>query len=174
METRQQVIDLLDKLATTDWFISVGITLDVVKIDGMTLSRVESWDAARRVIESDETEEFLTGSQNHLYREHEQALKGKLPAKVYVTEFNNWIDGTRQQIEHVASIACRSALIPTEIGKTYYSTLSWMIQKACVIYQFDEYIKENRLYVSVIDLLKKGHCVCGWSGEFPQGNLVVY
>ena len=89
-------------------------------------------------------------------------------------EFNDWVLQMRESIGQVVGKACGSPAIPPNVAERYVAVLRWMVQKGCVLYQHDPYIKRNRLYEYVGQLLQAGHCVCGWEGEFPEGNLVVY
>lgn len=174
MDSSRRVINFLEELRGVAWFHAIGQPLAIGPPQGLEVSRVGSWERALRVIRSRQTDEFLTRSRNYLYRERDARVRGTKPQKILVNEFNNWISSTRPCIRSIAEAASGSATVPPCVSDDYPDVLVWLIGMACVVYQFDEYIKENRLYCYISDLLKAGHCVCGWDGEYPDGSLVVY
>jgi hypothetical protein len=127
------------------------------------------------VIESRQTDEFMTESLNAMSRELYGRARDRTDARSLHRIWNGWVKHTRAEVVQIAETALTPlATKEAALAQAYRSTLPGMMISCLITTLFEDVLVDMLVYRDVDQLFAAGHMVCGWSGEFPEGSLVVY
>ena len=60
-----------------------------------------------------------------------------------------------------------------KLPKVFLDTVDWDIIHLCMEAEYAD-VYPPGFFASQSHWYVKGHCPCGWNGEFPNGRLIVY
>lgn len=58
--------------------------------------------------------------------------------------------------------------------RVIYINLQWDLVSYLMEDAFKKVLKKPYFFESLVSVYEKGHMPCGWSGEWPEGHLLVY
>lgn len=164
----------VEELGAVDWFARVGQPPGDFSPLLPRWSPARTWTDAHHVMKNRTTDEFLIETHNHLSRERDAGLKGSATPRMLAMLDDQFVYAARPSITSITAVACASGRMPPEVAETYAPILSWILMHAAIVEQYDVHVRDNRLYLGLADVLRQGHCVCGWKGRFPDGELILY
>jgi hypothetical protein len=156
-----RTISTLDKLERAAWFSRVGVH------DATTAIILASWQEAIEHCASIEWENLCLEATNQ-YRER-LAERSK-------ERFGTWNDTVDELKKTTVPFVRRKIEAATRLHKLpslFEDTVQWDILGACMEAEYAD-IYPPGFYGSNAYWYIKGHFPCGWRGEFPKGQLVVY
>jgi hypothetical protein len=61
-----------------------------------------------------------------------------------------------------------------ELGKVFVDCVSWDVMAAIMEHEYRDCSGRPVFFLDLLDVYRAGHFPCGWSGEWPKGNLLVF
>jgi hypothetical protein len=157
-----KVTAIIQSVSDAVWFSSVGnATEDDEVIQVMT------WQEAIARLATYADERLYVVPTNQIrYLLRERAAK----------EYQKWnavANGIRPEITQLVERKTEGALTDPAATKLLRDYLAWDIMHACMESEYEN-VCTIHYHRKRVALLQKGHCPCGWQGEFPQGKHLIY
>jgi hypothetical protein len=156
-----RTIATLDKLEGSDWFSRVGVH------DATTPIILASWPEAIEHCSSIEWENLCLEATNQ-YRERlvERSRERFDKWNEIVRELKKTtIPFVRRKIETVVRLH--------DLPRSFEATVQWDILSVCMEAEYADLYPPG-FFASNAYWYVMGHFPCGWRGEFPKGQLVIY
>ena len=167
MTLRPATLATLEQFKRADWFARVG--QDRVNSEKITvpITILSSWEEAIRHCQDNEWDWLLNESAN-IYRER--------LAKVSRPEFNTWNEHIRA-VKEVSAPLVKAKLAPLQKEHDFppevEQTLRWIVTMTLTEAEYVQ-ITDPGYLTKLSFWIVNGHFPCGWKGEFPNGNLIIY
>lgn len=161
VEIQRQTAVFLDSLGRTEFFHAVGQPLPG------KVERVNSWFGAHRLSRSN----AWTDAQNEVAND----LRARVRA-VDKTLYNTWNDHVnviKPQIEAIIRRQMTSFWLKRLVLGRMISGVEWDLLIAATERQFSG-VCPLGVGSLIGDYYLAGHYPCGWLGEYPEGQLVVF
>ncbi|MBS9429828.1 hypothetical protein CE143_15995 [Photorhabdus luminescens] len=151
----------MNRLLSIDWFSNVGNQLKIPSI-----KIVKSSSDANQYISAPEWEDVTLEAAND--------ISGFLAINHSIV-FQNWnniakdakIFLEKEVIEKIPDIDGFDTLILSQC-------VSWDIVHYLIEDTYKDKLKKPLFFEKLIEVYESGHLPCGWDGEWPNGNLIVY
>jgi len=156
-----RTVATLDKLEKADWFSRVGVR------DATTPIILASWSEAIAQCSSIEWENLCLEATNQYREQLVQRSKER---------FEKWNDIVRELKKTTIPFVRRKieAIVRLhKLPRAFEATVQWDILGACMEAEYAD-IYPSGFYGSNAHWYAMGHFPCGWRGEFPKGQLIVY
>ena len=151
----------LAELRRVEWFRCVGIR-DTDAVDVLS-----SWYAAIECCTSADWEELCMEATNQ-YRERltERSMK-------QFQQWNNIVIQIKPVVQALVLEKTKNVVEENDLPKAFVDTVDWDILHLCMESEYAD-VYPPGFFASQAYWYMKGHFPCGWQGEFPNGNLIVY
>lgn len=152
---------LLSQLTAASWFAQVG------QPPSENWQAVKSWDAATAECSNDAYESFGLAMANHIRH---------VVRRASVARYQQWnaITGAvRPQIVDIATLAVSCVPASLEVINVIRHQVSWDLIHACIESEYSDIFPPG-FYLDTAKIYASGRFPCGWKGEYPQGQRVVY
>ena len=158
-------------LRNVSWFSNVGH--QVVYAGGVPIGRTLSWGSAIKCLRERETYDFLIKSQNDLYHEQSIASYAKMSQRASLVEFRKTSRTIQEVIDEVKPLIYGA--IPADLmAKEVRDYFNWILFMCGVFVVYRNDILKSTLCHDLMELFRMGHFACGWQGDYPSGNLIVF
>ena len=151
----------LQELRQSEWFRNVGVR-DTQRADVLS-----SWDEAVESCASPDWEDLCLEAANQ-YRER--------LAEASRAEFARWndVDGlVKPAAVSLVREKASSVVAAHQLPKVFVDTVEWDVLHLLMECEFAD-VHPPGFYASQAYWYANGHFPCGWSGEFPQGRLIIF
>jgi hypothetical protein len=151
----------LNELKGADWFSRVGVKDTKVAIV------LSSWQEAIDHCSSPEWEDLcLEATNQYCERIVERSLErwGK---------WNETVDEVKRFTEPLILQKIMPVRQEFNLPDVFYFTVRWDILHVCMEAEYAD-VYPPGFYASQAYWYVKGHFPCGWDGEFPKGQLIIY
>jgi hypothetical protein len=167
MTLKPATVATLHELKRADWFAHVGQNLLNTGVITVPVSIATSWvDAAKWCGKEDWS--FTLNEFTNIYT---QSL-----AKIAPKQYHDWNDRVKLvKQSSVPLVRVKIESIPNDIvlSSNVESKLQGMIAMVLLEAEFADTVPPGN-HSKLAFWLVNGHFPCGWKGEFPNGNLVIY
>jgi hypothetical protein len=151
----------LEELRGVDWFSCVGMR----DTDGVEF--VSSWAEAIESCSSLEWENLCLEASNQ-YRER---LLERSPDR-----FRQW-NSIVGELKPITQLLVRQKAVnvidQNQLPKVFLDTVDWDILGLCMEAEYAD-VYPPGFYASQAYWYLHGHFPCGWRGNFPKGNIIIY
>lgn len=157
---------VLDRIRNINWFENCGVESSIV-INTPKI-HVESWIDAKEVYQHPDWEDVTLETSNKLT----QFLHDN--ARSQFREWNNLVNASKVFMDNEVTPKIKEFEQELGLGQVFIDCVQWDILHAIME---DAYMSCNHNQTFFRDLLtiyESGHFPCGWSGEYPNGSLLVY
>ncbi len=153
-----------DRLIGVSWSANVGDPLP--SNDTNMVLRVHSWDEAIRECSGEGWANLQLEATNTLTRELSENHRSEY------RKWNRFVDATK---EHMALDILQIDNRVSELGidPIVAASAKWDVLHAAMEERYAK-LSQFRFFTQLIDLYVSGHFPCGWRGDWPTGQLVVY
>jgi hypothetical protein len=151
----------IEQLKQAQWFRCVGVR------DTDAAEVLSSWYEAVESCSSPEWEDLCMEAANQ-YRARLAERSPKL--------FRRWNDIVAELKPVTQALVLEktgTVIQENDLPKTFLDTVDWDILNMCMEAEYAD-VYPPGFFASQAYWYVKGHFPCGWRGEFPKGNLVVY
>lgn len=159
--------DIAERIASIDWFVNCGhdFTADLT----MPVRLVHSWPVAATEAERPEWENAELEAQNQLSEWLYQNARNELQ------KWNNLVQQHKSQVvtplidNTITPLQARLPAAQVLVPSVQWDILGAMMENA--------YLHLRHPAVFFLELLlvyESGHFPCGWDGDWPNGELLVY
>lgn len=153
--------DACDRLNKIKWFSSIGerYAMPNVKL-------AASSDAANEYLSSSEWENVTLEESNN--------ISGYLSAKHSII-FQEWNKLAKEAKEFLKYELIKSIpQLNCFDNKLLLQCLEWDVVHYLIEDTYKDKLKKPLFFNSLMIIYESGHIPCGWDGEWPEGNLVIY
>lgn len=159
--------DILRRLSEVDWFCGCGSPphLDLT----MDVRTVDSWHAA---LESAST----VGWENV-----ELAAQNQLTMWLHIHDYGNYQQWNAIVQSHKATVLSplieekiRPFLVEHALGEVLIAAVQWDILGALMENSYLTSGHSVFFFLELLQVYEAGHFPCGWIGDWPRGELVIY
>jgi hypothetical protein len=157
-------VSVIERIEMIPWFASVGMPLGTFRF---RTTNVASWSEAIVSCRSIEWDNFNIDRRNDLTLHLNQECK---------TEFQKWNEITREvktQLDQSAWPTMRQFLADNALPDVIAVYSTWDTLSAVMTDKFKSYSPPT-FFLDLLPVFEKGHFPCGWQGEWPEGDLVVF
>lgn len=161
----ERTIKVLKRLEGCDWFSNVGTNNGIP--EGSIVALLSSWNEAIESCSSLEWDNLCLEAAN----QYRQRIGEQAPDRL--RDWNNKIMSVRPIADRLASKIIEEYCVDSDIREVLVNTLRWDIVHICLEYEYAD-IYPPGYYASQAFWYSTGHFPCGWSGAFPEGNLIIY
>ena len=156
-----RTIATLDKLEKDNWFACVG------KKDTTAAIVLSSWQEAIEHCSSVEWENLCLEASNQYCERLVERSKER---------FNQWND-IAVELKQTTVLFVRRKIEAVvrehDLPQVFENMVQWDILGACMEAEYAD-VYQPGYYASQAYWYVKGHFPCGWEGDFPKGNLIIY
>ncbi len=154
---------IFERLRAIDWF--ANCTQPSKKEFGFTVVWVPDWQAATKCLSDPEWDNTILEAGN--------ILTSHL-AKKYSREFQEWNKLVREAKLKLIDLFKVAEVFQQKnnLNKSFLDSFKWNILSIVM----EETYKSCRppiCFANMLEVYASGHCVCGWRGEWPNGNLMA-
>lgn len=157
---------ILNRIKQINWFTNCGQNLqNEIQI---SYSKVYNWNEAMRNYQDSNWENTTLEARNELTI----FLHNKYRSQYY--KWNSIVKEARMFVEKEIIPNIEDYREMNELDKVFIDCVSWDILNAIME---STYSKCNHMPVFFLELLKvyeSGNFPCGWDGEWPEGNLIIF
>lgn len=153
--------NVCDRLNNINWFSRLGERYSVPNV-----KLAVSLDEANDCLSSPEWENVTLEESNN--------ISGYLSAKHQII-FQEWNELAKEAKDFLRNELVRK--IPHLDGfdnKLLLQCLEWDVVHYLIEDAYKDNLKKPLFFASLIAVYESGHLPCGWDGEWPEGNLVIY
>jgi hypothetical protein len=169
----EKCLPLIESFKGLEWFHATGTSV-ASESSRISVIQVFNWDDVSLHLREPSTEKFFVESRNSLFREKDDGLKGRAPPKALHNTYSLFSKRLRSKVLETTDSIRSCIPLDDEAAKLLADYTQWIVAMACVVQEYEEIIRVQRTYTDLAKLLLDGHCVAGWSGDYPDGNLVVF
>ncbi|MEM1209084.1 MAG: hypothetical protein AAF842_07545 [Planctomycetota bacterium] len=148
-----------------DWFSAVAEPV----VDCEHWLQVNSWTAAHEASRTDDWDNAL----NDMGNEGTSMVADYLGDRKFLKKWNEVADSKRQWVIDITNNKVRSACVP-EFPKVGIDSLTWIVLGGLLTAEFLNDQSEATPLGHLLTLINSGRYPCGWYGDYPTGQLVVY
>lgn len=150
----------IEKLLRINWLSNSGKDSSIPDT-----IRVKNINAFQINLESEEWENVTLEARNN--------ITGWL-AKKHVNAFLEW-----NKLADAAAIIIESKIVPQIplIGgnqKALLSNIKWDLLNYLLEDAYSPLLNKSLFFMNLISIYEQGHMPCGWAGQWPQGELIIY
>ncbi|MGC3991541.1 MAG: hypothetical protein QM796_18005 [Chthoniobacteraceae bacterium] len=157
----------LEELTKADWFSRLGQNTVAEGEITVPITIVSSWKDAVKQCENEEWDWLLNECAN--------IFRSRL-AKVSPSELNTWnerIRAIKLVSQPLVNAKIRQLQEFADLSPTVEITLRWIVTMTLAEAEYVQVTEPG--YLSKLSFwIVNGHFPCGWKGEFPNGNLIIY
>lgn len=153
----------LDKLDTIEWFSKVGQKSDRLS----TATILSSWDEAISSCSTIEWENLLLEAANQYCERLAERSRER---------FNRWNDVVEEMKNYTVDLVkkkIKKTVEENNLPDVFEDTVQWDILHLAMEAEYAD-VYPPGFYASQSYWYYEGHFPCGWNGEFPEGNLIIY
>ncbi len=153
----------LDKLESVEWFSKVGQKSDRVS----TATVLTSWDKAIASCSNIEWENLLLEAANQYCERLIERSRER---------FNRWNDIVNEMKSYTVDLVQKKIKTTVEennLPEVFEDSVQWDILHLAMEAEYAD-IYPPGFYASQSYWYCEGHFPCGWNGEFPEGNIIIY
>ncbi|AIQ17247.1 hypothetical protein H70357_11710 [Paenibacillus sp. FSL H7-0357] len=159
--------ELLNEFENIQWFTNCGKQAEIDLL--CSVQQVDGWEKAEEFDEKDEWEEVISKSRDNLA----DFIMRKLGYSV--RNFNSIVAAVRESQQYKTAIAkLYDSVEERNIKEEFGDTLSWLLLNAGIERAFAGFKGCPKFFSEMLEVLKLGHCPCGWMGRWPKGTLYIY
>ena len=167
MTLRPATLATIERFKRANWFARVGENLiDSGKIS-VPITIVSSWKEATRQCESSEWDLTLNESANEFRNRLVRASKEEFCAwndhVIAVKEISKPL--VEEKMAEVQQKHCLSSAVS--------DTMRWIVMMTLTEAEY-AHVVESGNHSKLAFWIVNGHFPCGWKGEFPNGNLIIF
>lgn len=158
---------LARELEAVDWFAACGQPL--VVSPPFAVSQVGSWGEAIERCSEQSWEDTTLEARNHLtvflHTHHRNDYR----------DWNTITDAAKDRI--VTPLASRVWQPFAErhgLGKVFVDSVSWDVLAAIMEHEYQNCPNRPEFFLHLLRVYQAGHFPCGWSGEWPAGQLFIW
>jgi hypothetical protein len=156
-----RTVATLQQLEGANWFACVG------KKDTTAATVLSSWEEAMEHCSSVEWEDLcLEAVSQYCERLIEKAKD----------QFNRWNEiatEVKKSTEPFVRRKTEAVVREHNLPPVFENMVQWDILHVCMEAEYAD-VYQPGFYASQAYWYVKGHFPCGWEGEFPKGNLLIY
>jgi hypothetical protein len=156
-----RTVSTLALLEEKDWFLNVG------RHDSSRVSFVDSWKEAVSSCSSNEWKALCEEAVNQYRARLTERDKKSLKA---------WSEHVRELKSVTIPLVLRKTkevVNANQLPKSFVDMVQWDILHLCLEAEYAD-IYPPGFFASQAYWYLNGHFPCGWRGNFPEGNLLVY
>lgn len=156
-----QTAATLKQLNEVDWFTHVG------ERDTNAAVVLASWQQAIEYCGSVEWQSLCLEAAN----QYCERLSERSPARF--DRWNEIVDEMKSSTEPLVHRKIATVMRANNLPKVFEDTAQWDILHLCMEAEYADIVPPG-FYASQAYWYAKGHFPCGWSGDFPDGKLIIY
>lgn len=159
--------DVPARVRGIDWFAHCG---DDLSIDlSMPVHGVSNWKQAVEACKSEQWENVELEASNQLTQWlHDNRMQE-------YREWNEHVDAHKSTtIEPIVDTCIKSYIAKHNLDVTVLHSVQWAILKALMENTYIPTGHKEFFFLELLTVYEAGHFPCGWSGRWPNGQLVVY
>lgn len=160
-EPHPRTIATLDKLDSVEWFANVG------KRDQKYVNCVNSWDEAIEACSALEWENLTLEAANQL------AARIREKSKERFNQWNAILKIVKPFSDALVGDKSERIAMLNKLPDTFLSCVRWDIFHLCMEAEYSDLV-EPGFFSSLSFYYFHGHFPCGFSGNFPKGQFIVY
>lgn len=157
----ERTLNTLDELEKADWFGSVG------KMDSESALVLSSWGEAIESCSSDDWQNLLLEASN---RYTEQLMKNSMER---FRQWNSIVDEVKPVTMDLVKRKIAKVSMENQLPKIFEDTVNWDMLHLAMEAEFAD-VYPPGFFASQGYWYVHGHFPCGWKGNFPEGELVIF
>ncbi|MEK5166546.1 hypothetical protein GNQ08_05570 [Paenibacillus macerans] len=156
----------LNRFVNIPWFVNCGKRSNIELL--CLVQFVESWEEAEALDEKEDWENVISSGRENLAE-----FVWKLGYSV--RDFNSVVAAVRDSAQYTSAVSeMYEAIEEQNIKEGFGDTIGWLMLNAGIEEVFKDYKGCPKFFREMLEVLKYGHCPCGWYGRWPKGTLYVY
>jgi hypothetical protein len=159
MHTRTEAT--LARLRKAHWFSRAGV------IDTDAADVLRSWFHAIESCSSQEWQQLCLEAAN----QYRARLSEKSPIRF--EKWNNIVLAVKPLAQSLVREKTKQVIEENDLPQIFCDTVDWDILHLCMEAEYAD-VYPPGFFASQGYWYAKGHFPCGWSGEFPNGQLIIY
>ena len=163
-EVLERISELIERIESIKWFTSCG---EQVGDSAFRLKYVNSWDEAKKYYSSIEWENTQLEAQNELTVFLHRTQKDKYQ------DWNEIVREAKKYIEGPFIEKMRNEKTRFNLDEDFINNVKWDILAAIMEHVYLEY-RGSVFYLHLLEIYESGHLPCGWNGEWPEGELMIF
>jgi hypothetical protein len=152
----------LDQLKAAAWFSRVGEA-----VDGQDIVQVPSWSEAMRQCASTDWQALLVEAANR----YSEAVARKSPEAF--AHWNAIADELRPLVVELVREKTAEVIKRNGLPHSFEQTIQWDTLHLLMESEYAD-VYSPGFFASQAFWYMEGHFPCGWKGDFPEGQLVVF
>jgi hypothetical protein len=156
-----RTIATLTKLEQAPWFACVGVR------DTAAAIVLSSWQEAIEHCSSVEWENLCLEAVNQFRERLLERSVGRY------RKWNDLVDELKPVTEPLVRRTIAAVAHEHNLPKVFEDAVNWDILHVCMEAEYADVFPPG-YYASQAYWYVKGHFPCGWQGEFPNGQLIIY
>lgn len=157
---------MLERIRNINWFENCGMksSIDI----NTPIVHVDSWSDAKRFYTKTDWSNVKLEARNELSQYLHDNFREQFRAwNTYVGQVNVFLDT-------VVTPKIISVQNANKLGKWFFNAVNWDILNAIMEDIYKQFNHNQSFYNDLLSVYEAGHFPCGWSGEYPNGSLLVY
>lgn len=156
-----QAEDMIELLRAADWFSAVGQKKET------SVVYVDNWLEADTRCADDDWKLALLRTSNMI----SAGLARDYPNKKFPK--NEIVGNIKQMMSPLIETRVKPLVEQYGLSKAIYDTVDWSITSIVLATHFGN-LYLSAFYADLACWYVKGHFPCGWKGDYPEGQLIVY
>jgi hypothetical protein len=158
-----RAIRTVERLDAVSWFTHVGQPV----VDGVPMLLLSSWQEAVECAISPAYDDFVLEPANEL-RSNVFRL-----APQHARTWNAVVQVIKPHSEPLVERKIAAAHLAHTIAKTISGTVHWDMAHILLALHFQDSYR-SAYYDDLLGWYLRGHFPCGWRGEYPKGEFIIY
>lgn len=171
MESNRVVNEFLDLVQSVQWMSRCGSRLSIDWTPSLPVVQLSSWKACMAHILDEHTIHFMTAISNCLNEELSRMQPGGHWGRRRSREHSAWIDSLDSVLVPAAAKATNASPIDDPNRTNFYNIIHGHLRLSGIYLQYKDMASRSVIVDDIRRLLLSGHCVCGWTGENPEGGV---
>lgn len=160
-EPSPRTIATLDRLDSVEWFVNVG------NKDQNQVEFVDSWGAAIKSCSALEWENLTLEAANQLRERIREKSKERL------NQWNSILKIVKPFSDALVRDKSEHVMVLNKLPESFLKCVRWDIFHLCMEAEYSDLV-EPAFFSSLSFYYFHGHFPCGFSGNFPNGQFIVY
>ena len=164
---RPATLATIERFKRANWFAQVGKNLIDSGEISVPITIVSSWEKATRQCESDEWDLTLNESTNEFTNRLVRASK---------EEFRTWNDhviAVKEVSKPLVEEKMAEAKQKHDLSSAVSDAMRWIVTLTLTEAEY-AHVVDSGNHSKLSFWIVNGHFPCGWKGEFPNGNPIIY
>ena len=146
------------------WFAKVGQPLSAPT----AVARVASWEEAFETQRADYWYQVINGAADRLAA----VVRSASPERY--SYWNDYVRAIKALAYPLVERKLEATGLAAAIAACRFHGCRWVVLHACLEYEYANLVPPGGFFHQTAEWYQSGQYPCGWLGEFPEGQLIVY